>query len=267
MSGFLQRLAERATGAVHSLRTVSSTLFAPSLIEPSLIEPSPIEGLQPPLGAMTAAKVDVGPSIIGQAAMIGQAAASPAQPAQHGVPGGGATSAHRHAAARIGFGEGADQTVTARRPAASETAADTSAGPPASQKPQRIIPPASSRLLDPAAETGIGSESPSPAHQGTQTDYRVELYPVQAAIARIEPLLPPTQPVRTPLAPTASASIDNQGRLPAGTIEETTEVHIRIGRIEVTAVHEPAPAKPVAARRNAPMSLDDYLAKRHGGRT
>jgi hypothetical protein len=93
------------------------------------------------------------------------------------------------------------------------------------------------------------------------------LHPVQAAIARIEPLLPPTQPVRTPRAPTASASIDNQGRLPAGTIEETTEVHISIGRIEVTAVHEPAPAKPAAARRNAPMSLDDYLAKRHGGRT
>ena len=87
---------------------------------------------------------------------------------------------------------------------------------------------------------------------------------MQAAIARIEPLLPPTQPVR---APTASASIDNQGRLSAGSIEETTEVHIIIGRIEVTAVHEPAPAKPAAARRNAPMSLDDYLAKRHGGRT
>jgi hypothetical protein len=73
--------------------------------------------------------------------------------------------------------------------------------------------------------------------------------------------------VRTPRAPTASASIDNQGRLSAGSIEETTEVHISIGRIEVTAVHEPAPSKPAAARRNAPMSLDDYLAKRHGGRT
>jgi hypothetical protein len=262
MSGFLQRLAERATGAVHPLRTASSTLFAPSLSEPSLIEAHPINELQPPLGAMAAAKVDVAPS------MIGQAAASPAQPAPHRVPGDSATSAHRREAAHIGFGEVVDQTVTARRPAASETAADTSAGPPAGQKPQRLIPPASSRLLDPAAETGIGwSESPSPAHQGTQTDHRVALHPVQAAIARIEPLLPTTQPVRTPRAPTASASIDNQGRLSAGSIEETTEVHISIGRIEVTAVHEPAPAKPAAARRNAPMSLDDYLAKRHGGRT
>ena len=261
MSGFLQRLAERATGAVHPLRTASSTLFAPSLSEPSLIETHPINELQPPVGAMAAAKVDIAPS------MIGQAAASPAQPAPHRVPGDSATSAHRREAAHIGFGEVVDQTVTARRPAASETAADTSVGPPAGQRPQQLIPPASSRLPGPAAETGIGSESPSPAHQGTQTDHRVALHPVQAAIARIEPLLPPTQPVRTPHAPTASARIDNQGRLSAGSIEETTEVHISIGRIEVTAVHEPAPAKPAAARRNAPMSLDDYLAKRHGGRT
>jgi hypothetical protein len=43
---------------------------------------------------------------------------------------------------------------------------------------------------------------------------------------------------------------------------ETTEVHVHIGRIEVTAVHEaPTPkAKPSAARK--PMSLDDYLARR-----
>jgi hypothetical protein len=43
----------------------------------------------------------------------------------------------------------------------------------------------------------------------------------------------------------------------------TGEIHIHIGRIEVTAVHEPAA---VAARRKPrgrePMSLDDYLARR-----
>jgi hypothetical protein len=45
--------------------------------------------------------------------------------------------------------------------------------------------------------------------------------------------------------------------------EEPSEVHIRIGRIEVTAVHEAAPPRrpPVPS----PMSLDAYLAKR--GRT
>ena len=50
-------------------------------------------------------------------------------------------------------------------------------------------------------------------------------------------------------------------------VQETTEVHISIGRIEVTAVHAPAPARPAAPRRTAPLSLDEYLAKRHGVRT
>ncbi|WP_157633638.1 hypothetical protein [Thioflavicoccus mobilis] len=45
----------------------------------------------------------------------------------------------------------------------------------------------------------------------------------------------------------------------------TPEVHVHIGRIEVTAVQEPAPARR-APRRAAPtMSLDDYLARRRGG--
>ena len=46
---------------------------------------------------------------------------------------------------------------------------------------------------------------------------------------------------------------------------EPSEVHIHIGRIEVTAVHEAAPPRRPAAPRPPPTSLDAYLAKR--GRT
>ena len=43
---------------------------------------------------------------------------------------------------------------------------------------------------------------------------------------------------------------------------EPTEVHVHIGRIEVTAITEPAPA-PAKPRRGKPtMSLEEYLAKR-----
>jgi len=56
------------------------------------------------------------------------------------------------------------------------------------------------------------------------------------------------------------------GNRPAA-VEETTEVHVTIGRIEVTAVHEAPPAKRAAPSRPAPMSLHDYLAKRQGGRS
>jgi hypothetical protein len=46
---------------------------------------------------------------------------------------------------------------------------------------------------------------------------------------------------------------------------EPSEVHIHIGRIEVTAMHEAAPPRRPPVPRPSPMSLDAYLAKR--GRT
>lgn len=56
-------------------------------------------------------------------------------------------------------------------------------------------------------------------------------------------------------------------RQPANAKEtEVNEVHVHIGRIEVTAVHEKPVSKPSAIpARRQPMSLDEYLAKRQGG--
>lgn len=45
---------------------------------------------------------------------------------------------------------------------------------------------------------------------------------------------------------------------------ETNEVHVTIGRIEITAVHAPQPAKPSPSPGKKPVSLDEYLAKRNG---
>ena len=80
---------------------------------------------------------------------------------------------------------------------------------------------------------------------------------------RPEPLLPLNQwadDMRGLTAGVLSTPYVNNG----GSVEETTEVHVHIGRIEVTAVHEAAPGKAAARRRQPPMSLDDYLARRHG---
>jgi hypothetical protein len=44
--------------------------------------------------------------------------------------------------------------------------------------------------------------------------------------------------------------------------DEPTEVHIHIGRIEVTAVHEAPAQRPKPKAKQAPMSLDAYLAAR-----
>lgn len=50
------------------------------------------------------------------------------------------------------------------------------------------------------------------------------------------------------------------------THEEPTEVHVTIGRIEVTAVHAPPAAKRQSEPVNKLMSLDEYLANRQKGR-
>lgn len=48
---------------------------------------------------------------------------------------------------------------------------------------------------------------------------------------------------------------------------DTNEVHVTIGRIEITAVHVPPPSKPAPTPAKKPMSLDEYLAKRNGRRS
>jgi hypothetical protein len=50
-------------------------------------------------------------------------------------------------------------------------------------------------------------------------------------------------------------------------VEGVTEVRVSIGRIEVTAVHDALPSPRRSPPRTAkPMSLEEYLARRRGGR-
>lgn len=75
-------------------------------------------------------------------------------------------------------------------------------------------------------------------------------------------LLPPIEPPREipthpsrPEAATPAANATDSG--PA-------EVHVHIGRIEVTAVQDSPPAKHSARKGKPPMSLDEYLARHQG---
>jgi hypothetical protein len=87
-----------------------------------------------------------------------------------------------------------------------------------------------------------------------------------APLRRIPPLLPPQQGQKgTASLKAASGAQGSAWRTP---VEETTEVHVSIGRIEVTAVHEAAPApKRAPARGQRALSLEDYLARRKVGRS
>jgi hypothetical protein len=88
-------------------------------------------------------------------------------------------------------------------------------------------------------------------------------------------LLPPRLPARLldPLHASPSTTAIRPA-LPRETLAQPTrvagsevnEVHVHIGRIEVTAVHESqAPKRAASPPRRQPMSLDEYLTKRKGG--
>ena len=70
-----------------------------------------------------------------------------------------------------------------------------------------------------------------------------------------EPLLPSHA-----AAPTANSVAAMQ--TPAATSEAPNEVHVHIGRIEVTAVQSSEPPRRKAKAAQQPMSLNDYLARR-----
>lgn len=87
------------------------------------------------------------------------------------------------------------------------------------------------------------------------------------------PLLAPTE---TPHAAEAQPRVPARGLMPrvaqqdlrAGTPAAEAagnEVHVHIGRIEVTAVREAPAARMRAAKGRSPMSLDEYLARRREG--
>ncbi|MGK2914864.1 MAG: hypothetical protein ACSLE5_10530 [Porticoccaceae bacterium] len=76
--------------------------------------------------------------------------------------------------------------------------------------------------------------------------------------------MPATMPVRDPARATDPYV---GGRRDAPAASETTEIHVSIGRIEVTAVSAPDPPKHKPAAGPKAMSLDDYLSKRQRERT
>jgi hypothetical protein len=69
---------------------------------------------------------------------------------------------------------------------------------------------------------------------------------------------PPQPHATTPTRSDAAFDIRSAGPTDA----EPTEVHVHIGRIEVTAVQESAPKRTKAPPARKSTSLDDYLVKR-----
>lgn len=150
-------------------------------------------------------------------------------------------------------------------------------GPSARFAPARPMPPdsmpADTGWFPPPTPGNPGRQreaAPMPAGQAQMTVSQPNPLPftdVQFASPRLPaPLLAAPRP---PLpAESARPASPPPGSLQTAraSLPEANEVHVHIGRIEVTAVHESQPPKRAAAPpRRQPLALDDYLAKRRGG--
>jgi hypothetical protein len=83
------------------------------------------------------------------------------------------------------------------------------------------------------------------------------------------PRLPPdTREPLPPMRPERATSPDERTGMERRTGRDVapTEVHVHIGRIEVTSLSEPGPKAQIRPRRGKPpMTLDEYLARRQAG--
>jgi hypothetical protein len=122
--------------------------------------------------------------------------------------------------------------------------------PPLHAEP--LMPPPTLAAIEPEAEVALAArEIATPARTAMRADDPAPLMPREAGPAPLAPVAQPS--ARRGGSPQNIASTQS---------EDNTEVHIHIGRIDVTAVHEaPSPRRRTAAAP-APMSLDGYLAQR-----
>ena len=105
------------------------------------------------------------------------------------------------------------------------------------------------------SQTGVSQSGPLPFADGQFASPRL---PAPLLAASRPPL--PAESARPASPPPGSPQTARAN--PA----EPNEVHVHIGRIEVTAVHESQPPKRAAAPpRRQPLSVEDYLAQRRGG--
>jgi len=246
VSGLLRRLAVHALGLAAPVRSsarlpyaaapaleVESRELAPPAEAPALETPAPVATRLTPLAPLVAAPPE-------------SAAGSPAE-----------SSPAMHVGARAVHGEPAGPGATrpgrgSSRPIAPE---------PVSVPRRRQVP-----------QAPRGTFEPGSSRLREETDAEAIQEAVPSALRRALPENPAPPPTLLPLSPrravapgvVSAAPGSPAGAAGQGPADETREIHVSIGRIEVTAVHEAPAPKRRAARTRKPTTLDEYLAQRRG---
>lgn len=237
MSGLFRRLARHASGrlpaAVHAMARL------PYQAPPALLGAEEA-GAPPPLAGPPA----VIPPAAGPA--LATATARPSTPQSAVLPGMPPTPTPPTAMRQERQSPG--QTTA---PHTHGTTAPDAGGSIAPMIPAVAAPAREAEAIATQAETQAAQIRPPPRMQAN----------AETGMDALPTALLPPEPVTAPYAASASTPIANNRPAPASA-SEPAEVHVHIGRIEVTAVQAPDPPRRPARSGQAPMSLDAYLAKR-----
>jgi hypothetical protein len=237
MSGLLHRLASRALGVAPAVRPIVSSNAPTAPFVPDSRRQEP-ERAHPGESAMRALEGDAALQAVASGESVPRIEATVAPtPVALPVP---TTHSDIHAAQRsVETGASDARAVPGR------ATAEVRAGTPFDD----VVPPR--------------TERPRP---GVEPDDAA----VRDRLPHPEPLLAERKPLRPASRGTSLAASTDAGRraanAPARAVEEITEVHVTIGRIELTAVQEAPRRRSEPARARKPQSLDEYLSRREAER-
>ena len=259
MTGLLHRLAARASGTAWVVRSDARLPFGAGRLFEGEAAQEPQE-----LQKFVAAAPDADAPMAG--ALQARPFSRPATPAA--APHPSAISAlSRGSPAAMGNTQPASPPALLK-PASAETApvGAMAAGPACQHAPARSALHAAGVPAQPSAATSRAPEAPAAGRPAWSAASDDAAQPAHAPHWHGEPapLLPP---VRADASQPGTPSLQQlaAGRAPGAPqhpSSQDTEVHIHIGRIDVTAVHETPRPKARERERTQPVSLDAYLATR-----
>ncbi len=242
MSGFLHRLAAQAMGRTNTLRSAVRTPYAAPF--------SPVSTVEPDRQGSTLDTAGNERQHVGDRGAERDAMSSPEQ---H----------HTNTATEIGTQPG-DNEVTLSSPEVLVVQSDTVYTK--SDRSNGLSSSPKAMLQQSGKEKTVASEPPVLA-DGIETRLPEINSTAPTNNNYPSPLLPLKNATRPSALNTnvAAQRGEHSGASRQSQVDEITEVHVSIGRIEVTAVHESPPPKRQAPAAAKPLSLDEYLARRGRG--
>ena len=262
MTGLLHRLAARANGTAWTVRSDARLPFGADHLLPEGGAAQDVQGVKNPAAAATATAGMEAPMETAPPALQRTKTRSPAVPATAAaVP--PRPSLPQHPVQTLDPQPATPPVLLASVPAQAAPANALAVGSAAEAKETARAAPAQA-----AATTHSALQTPAVRHSDWNTVSDNAVQPnADPHWQRNDPapLLPPVRADASPSGmgtPQQLSALRAMGAAQQNPSSQDTEVHIHIGRIDVTAVHEKPQPKPRTRERTQPVSLDAYLAAR-----